>query len=196
MKSKKGWLIVMAVILLATYGLLFAWNHVFAQPECPLAEMALQESDLPDDVEVLSAGPTSFDDASQPINSENSRSFGVHEFLEAHKVSFLGKQIHGGHYLYRYRDSAQAEEQAARLVVYALQDERLQPTIVEKDSAPQGVKGQVVRFISPDTGGVYYWFIGVTGRTLVLLFVGGPLNEETRTSFNLLKLRVQECSVP
>jgi len=88
-----------------------------AQQAQPLAKMALQEEELPRGVQALHAGPISFEDLSHPLNSENTLPV-VHQFLEAYQISFLGEKIHGGHYLYRYEDPKQAEEQATRLVAY------------------------------------------------------------------------------
>lgn len=164
-----------------------------AQQAQPLAKMALQEEELPRGVQALHAGPISFEDLSHPLNSENTLPV-VHQFLEAYQISFLGEKIHGGHYLYRYEDPKQAEEQATRLVAYISQEaQRLQPVRIDDGSALPGqrVKGQAFRFTDPETGGVFYWFIGVKERTLMMLLVVGLPNEETRTTFELLKKYVQ-----
>lgn len=197
MNRRKVLVLVMFVGLIAFASSVLARGHVFAEQERPLAEMALQKSELPEGTKILSAGPTVFNDVSQPINSANSANFRVHEFLEVYRLNTVGKQVNAGHYLYRYRDVTQAEEQARVLVTYALQDkesQRLQPLLINNGAAAESSsgKGQVIRFINPEIGAVYYWFIGVKGRTLMLLVVGGPLNEPTKTTFESLKARVQQ----
>jgi len=189
---------MMLLGLIAFIGSSPTWVRVSAQLERPLAEIALRKSELPDGAEILSAGPVPLEDVSHPINAANSASFRVHEFLEAYRVNALGKQVNIGHYLYRYRDAIQAEEQARVLATYALQDKKsqyLQPMLIddEADAESHSGKGQVIRFTGPEAGAVYYyWFIGVEGRTLMLLFVGGPPNESTKAVFESLKASAQQ----
>lgn len=177
--------VVFAFIVLAIG--LFTWARVSAQRELSLAEMALQEYELPQPHQILGTGPTTFKDVSQPINSANSAAFYVHPFLEAYRVNVLAEEAEIGHYLYRYEDKTQAEAQARALITYAIQSpgvELLQPV-------DDGIS-QTIRFTSVETGAVYYWFIGVQERTLTLLMVGGPAGEQTRMTFESLKKRVQQ----
>ncbi|WP_448593224.1 hypothetical protein [Thermoflexus hugenholtzii] len=193
MKNKNSWFVGMGILLVLAFSLPFIWGHAFAQQEQPLAKMALREEELPRGFHVLHAGPIQFEDLSHPLNSENTLPV-VHRFLEAYKISFLGENVHGGHYLYRYKDPKQAEEQATRLVTYISQEaQRLQPVRIDNGSALPGqkVKGQAFRFTDPETAGVFYWFIGVKERTLMMLLVVGPPNEETGATFELLKQHVQ-----
>jgi hypothetical protein len=188
--------ITVAIASVALAVGLFAWAHAVAQQELPLAEMALQKDELPGSYRILNASPTTFQDVSQPINSANSVSFRVHPFLEAYKVYALAGQAEIGQYLYRYQDATQAEEQAQTLITYALQDPKsqpMQPVLVDDGSmGSPGVAGQTIRFTSSETGAVYYWFIDVQGRTLILLVVGGPENEHTRMTFEALKAQIQQ----
>ncbi|MER3459620.1 MAG: hypothetical protein C4309_14260 [Chloroflexota bacterium] len=184
--------ILFAFIVLAIG--LFAWARVSAQQELPLAEMALQEYELPKAHQILSAGPTTFQDVSQPINLANSVAFRVHQFHEAYKINVLAEEAEIGHYLYRYDDKTQAENQAKALITYALQDPRVRPVQPRDDGNKEhrSLSGQTVQFTNTEAGAVYYWFIDVQGRTLILLMVGGPAGERTRTTFEALKDRVQQ----
>lgn len=196
MRLSRSASIAMAIASVALALGLFAWAHAGAQQELPLAEMALQKDELPGSYQILDIGPTTFQDVSQPINSANSTSFRAHSFLEAYKVNALVGQAEIGQYLYRYQDATQAEEQAQALITYALQDPKsqpMQPVLVDDGSKGiPGVAGQTIRFTSPETGAVYYWFVDVQGRTLILLFVGGSENEHTRMTFEALKAHVQQ----
>jgi hypothetical protein len=196
MNPKKIAILITFVGLIAMAGLVLSVSNVFAQGERPLAEMALQKSELPEGTAVLSNGPTGLDDLSQPINSYNSAAVRVHEFLEAYEITTVGKfQI--AHYLYRYQNANQAEEQARAFTEYGLHGEKsqsLRPVLVP-DASPainKKVTGQNIRVTDPETGGVYYWFVGVEGRTLTLLVVGGPSNDSTRVAFESLKDRIQQ----
>ena len=196
MNPKKIAILITVVGLIALAGLVLSVSNVFAQPERPRAEMALQKGELPEGPAVLSNGPTGLDDLSQPINSSTIAALGGHEFLEAYKIDTVGKEFQIGHYLYRYQSTHQAEEQAQAITEYALHGEKSQSLrpVLMPDTSPavdKKVTGQNIQVTDPETGGVYYWFVGVEGRTLTLLVVGGPSNDSTRVAFESLKDRIQ-----
>ncbi len=197
MNLKKIAVLITFVGLIAIAALVLSANGVPAQPERPLAEMALQKSELPEGTSVLSVGPTGFDDLSQPINSFNSASFRVHEFSEAYKIATVGKEFSVGHYLYRYPNASEAEEQARAITEDAFSNPKsqsLRPVLIPDATAAANKKAidQSVQVTDPETGGVYYWFVGVKGRTLMLLVVGGPPDDQTRAAFESFKDRVQQ----
>ena len=185
--------LLVGLIALGLLGSAPIQAYVSAQLEQPLAEMALQERELPANTPILSAGPVSFEDPSHPINAMNSASFRVHEFLEVYQLDAVGDQIDIGNYLYRYDSAIHAEEQAKAFIEYALQHKELQPVLISDSSdVNRGVKGQSIRVVSPETGGIYYWFIGAKGRTLILLAVTGLPNESAQATFESLKATVQQ----
>lgn len=197
MNPKKLAILIAFVGLIAIAGLALSASNVFAQPERPLAEMALQKNELPEGTSVLRIGPTGFDDLSQPINSFNSAAFRVHEFSEAYQIATVGKEFSVGHYLYRYQSVKEAEEQARAITEYTLNNTKsqpLRPVLMPDASAAANKKaiGQSIQVTDPETGGVYYWYVGVEGRTLMLLVVGGPPDERTRAAFESFKDRAQQ----
>lgn len=183
--------------LLATAALALSEVNASAQREQPLAEMALQNSELPSGSRVLSIGQTSFDDLSQPINSLNSARFGTSHFLEAYKIAAVNDNLGVSHYLYRYENSTQSEAQASALLAYMLQGEKSQPfkplVISNKSAAaPNSLEGKSIQVTDPETGGVYYWFVATKGRDLMLLLVEGGPSDQTKTAFDALITRIQQ----
>lgn len=185
--------LLVGLIALGLFGSVPIRAYVSAQLEQSLAEIALQEKELPANTQILSAGFVSFEDPSHPINAMNSSSFRVHEFLEAYQLDAVGDQIDIGNYLYRYGSATHAEEQAKAFIEYALQHKELQPVLISENSdVRHGLKGQSIQVVNPETGGIYYWFIGTKGHTLVLLAVTGLPNELTQATFESLKATVQQ----
>jgi Flp pilus assembly protein CpaB len=197
MNPKKTVGLITFVGLIAVAALALSATSAAAQPERPLTEMVLQKNELPLGTTVLSIGPTGFDDLSQPINSFNSAAFRVHEFSEAYKIAAVGKELEVGHYLYRYQSVKEAEEQARAITEDAFSNPKSQPLrpVVMPDASAAANKtaiGQSIQVTDPETGGVYYWFVGVEERTLMLLVVGGPSNDQTRAAFESFRARVQQ----
>ncbi len=198
MNPKKTAVLITCVGLIAIAALALSANGAAAQPERPLAEMALQKNELPEGTSVLSIGPTGFDDLSQPINSFNSAAFRVHEFSEAYKITTVGKELQIGHFLYRYQSAREAEKQARAITEDAFKNPKsrpLRPVLMPDDASAAANKkaiGQSIQVTDPETGGVYYWYVGVEGRTLMLLVVGGPPDDRTRAAFESFKNRVQQ----
>lgn len=184
--------LLVGLITLGLLGSALIRAYVSAQLEQPLAETALQERELPINTPIMSAGFASFDDPSHPINAMNSASFHVHEFLEVYSLDAVGDQVDIGNYLYRYGNAIEAEEQAEAFVEYALKQKELQPALISSSYDANDGKGQSIRVFSPETGGIYYWFVGTKGRTLVLLAVAGLSDETTRATFDLLKSMVEQ----
>lgn len=177
-------------LILCTAGLALALTPHRAPPEPPLAAWALHPHDLPEGSAWKDSGLTTADDPSQPLNRHTSGwSAAVLAYREAYKVGAVlwdgQHSAYVGNYLYRYADPAQAEAAAEEIVGHlrrAGQDRLLSPgSPVES----RNLRGQTMGF-SGSEGDALYGFIGVRGRTLILLMVNGMPAPSTEKAFESL----------
>jgi len=172
------------VFLLLAGG--FAMAQVSAQQERPLAESALRKTDFAPSI-ILTRGAFTIKEEAQPLNSVNG--LRIHEFQSGYSFTGAADELQFAHYLYRFQNARDAQEQAQR-VIDSANSEKAKPlmpelsldTLLAKDDS-----GTTVRVTDPETGGYYYWYVATRGRDLSLLMIGGAPNAQTLAQFNQYK---------
>lgn len=186
-----------AIILIAVAtGSASALTLNQAQPEPPLADLALHSYELPKGSEWKGSGSTNADDVTQPLNKTNGIGLAgqaselLSQYEEAYKAgavvaidSKYGAYV--GSYVYRYPDSSQAEAAAKALIDSVLQTHQGELLPGESRAIDGGVHGRAAMFVGSE-GDAIYWFAGVKGRALILLMVNGMDSASTTATFESL----------
>lgn len=187
--------LLLAVLIVAVVSLSIALaNRVAAQAEASLDELALAPEDIPNsgNVIVLSDGYLTSNNTGHPLHPQSAEGFLKHDYLEAYGTVVITDQYQVGHHLYRYDSADFAGEQAEAMWQEIFEHQAdLNTTAVDiaADSA-SSYQGRSLRVVDPETGGVYYWFIGTQERTLITLMVGGLDNEDTLDAFRQTRVAV------
>ncbi len=185
---------LVGALIILTAGLTLALPPNWAQPEPPLAELVLRPHELPEDSVWKESSPTTADDLSQPLNHNIfGPSTKVLTYREAYKVGAViwdsQYSAYVGNYLYRYADKAQAEAAANEIMELFLREGKDKLLSDGSQVVSRGVHGKTVVFVGSE-GDAIYWFIGVKGRTLILLMVNGMPVPSTQKAFESLTTRM------
>lgn len=195
MTTKRLSLAVLVVALL-TFSITF-FHRATAQTETPLDELALVPEDIPnsENAIVLNEGYKTSRDTNHPLHPQNSEDFLLHQYLEAYGIVIITDQYQVGHHLYRYNSADQAREQAEAIWQEAFRAERQEVLKTENVDIATGstgnFRGRSLRVTDPETGGVYYWFIGTQDRTLIMLMVGGLDHKDTLDAFEEIRTSIE-----
>lgn len=203
-----GLILLVCITLVAGFWL--ALDASQAQSEAPLAALALQPQDVSQGALWKGAGPVDPTDVSQPLNSlqvENlsgsllQDATSLLKYEEAYKVGAVELDEGGsgsvfvGNYLYRYPDQKQAQAAAEAFVAASTRVDRAE-LLVDPDQAKNGEFADQRIKLSGSEGTVIFWFVGVDGRTLSLLFAEGLPSSGTQGVFDGLVERVLSHQEP
>jgi hypothetical protein len=213
MKKRHVWsaavFLVLSVVIAGSSLVALGKSH--GQPENPLAQRVLQRSDLPQDSEAYYAEQLTadrFPGSPCPVNIP----LHVEGFLDGYVAggwypltlqdSVLQGKLQGKHagayvlsVVYHYRDEVQAATALQRQLEWFHEEGSLavdakveRAGFDESLAAANGVQGSAMQLTYSQEGltWVSYWFFGVEGDTLMLLWVDGLPDPATHEVFDSL----------
>lgn len=178
--------VVIFLIGFVLFGAGLTWMQASAQRERPLAERALHQTDWAPSI-VLTQGAFTIKEEAQPLNSVNG--LRIHKFQSGYSFTGTADKLQFAHYLYRFQNARDAQEQAQRVIDSANSEKArpLAPEISLDALLAKDDSGTTIRVTDPETGGYYYWYVATRGRDLSLLMIGGAPNAQTLAQFNQYK---------